>query len=514
MSFLEKKTSLILLSLCLLFGASFAFLSKSLLLPFLAFLGILGFISFFYAPRLAFFAILFLRIELDLLWWLPYSFGPINLLAAFTGGITILGTILAIVRFHNDIENHPSIHYFLALIVLLFFGAIRAYSTSIMIDEFFRIYSPILIIFLSTSLFNKKGDWYRLFLLFLLASIIPIAISTFHFFTGQMSKIEIDGVRRLLGGYQNLRNHALMMLIFSCCGVYFFFQAQNIWQRITSSIYCFTTLFFIYLTQTRATLIVFALFVFLFLFLTKRRAFLFVSLGGIVLAALLNPSALQRFSEFSYFFTQIFDNSPHEVDYSRLGSGRFGLWSNSMEAYLDHSLPEILLGLGFGYHWILTRGAYSGFALVQGGFVDTHNDMLRILYQIGPFGLLLFLALLHHGAKTSYWVYKNALTQQQRDAGAILVALSLAIVVNNILSSGINSRTTFGWCFWALIAISYIIKREVINDRFAQAKNLQKDDGRSSVLSKVEWSEQMQEKPLSPSVDAPQVYILPTSHTD
>ena len=513
MSFLEKRSALVLLSICLILGAFFAFLSKNLLLPFLAFLGIAGFISFFYAPRLTFFAVLFLRIELDLLWWLPYSLGSINILAAFTGGITVLGTILAIIRFRNDIERHPSIHYFLALIVLLVFGAIRAYNTSIMIDEFFRIYSPILIVFLTTSLFNKKGDWYRLFLLFLLASLIPIAISTFHLFTGQMSKIQIDGVRRLLGGYQNLRNHALMMLIFSCCGVYFFFQFKKTWQKLASGMYCFTTLFFIYLTQTRATLIVFALFVFLFLYLTKRRTFLFMGIAGVFLAVLLNPSVLQRFSEFSHFFTQIFDNSPHEVDYSSLGSGRFGLWSNSMEAYLDHSLPEILLGLGFGYHWILTRGAYSGFALVQGGFVDTHNDMLRILYQIGPFGLLLFLALLYHGAKTAYWVHKKALLTEQREAGALLVSLSIAIVVNNILSSGINSRTTFGWCFWALIAISYIIKREVLNERFAQAQN-QKDDLLSAAQSTIGWNEKMQETPPSPSAVESQVYILPIGRID
>jgi len=141
-----------------------------------------------------------------------------------------------------------------------------------------------------------------------------------------------------------------------------------------------------------------------------------------------------------------------------------------MEAYLDHSLPEILLGLGFGYHWILTRGAYNGFVLVQGGFVDTHNDMLRVLYQIGPIGLLLFLLMIYQIMKTSFWIRKNAPQKQMRDAAAVLIALCIAIVINNILSNGINSRTTFGWCFWALGGIAFLAKREVLNDRKQPSK--------------------------------------------
>ena len=505
-----------LISLCvLLCTAIFAVISKSILLPLMGFAGIGGLFAFFYNPRIMLFVILFIRIQLDLLWWLPFSIGSINLLAAFTGGITILGTIMAIMRFPNDIERHPCTPYFLALILFLVLGATRAFNSKIMIDEFFRIYSPILMIFLATSLFNQKKDWEKLMFVFLISSFIPILASFYHLITGQMSTITLDGVQRLLGGYQNLRNHSLMMFIFSCCGVYFFFQSKTQTQRIFYGGYCLTTLSFLYLTQTRATLIVFGVFTLVYLYLTNRKSWL---AGGFAIAvpiAALNPGVFQRFSEFANIFASITENSAQEIDLSSMGSGRFGLWSNSMEAYLDHSLPEVVLGLGFGYHWVLTRGAYSGFALVQGGFVDTHNDMLRILYQIGPFGLILFCFMLFHGLKTSWWVNQNAPNKKQRELGAILLSLCIAIIINNILSNGINSRTTFGWCFWYLISIAYISKREILNERIAQAKNsLSTDIARHAQEQEVAHYVRMPVLSHARQADRSNIYTLPSTKTD
>ena len=513
---LQKNQVFVLLFLGLLLcGSTVAFISKSIMLPLLAFLGIAGVISFFHKPRMMLFVILFVRIQLDLFWWLPFSIGPVNLLAAFTGGVTVLGTILAIIRFPDDIERHPCTPYFLALIFFLIFGAIRAFNNSIMIDEFFRIYSPILMIFLATSLFQKKGDWERVMFAFLISSFIPILTSLYHLVTGQMSSITLDGVQRLLGGYQNLRNHALMMFIFSCSGVYFFFRSQTNAQRIFYGVYCLLTLSFLYLTQTRATLIIFGVFTLIYLYLTNRKSWLTAGMFATIILVFVNPSIFQRFSEFTSIFLFFSENSAQEIDLSSMGSGRFGLWSNSMEAYLDHSVPEVILGLGFGYHWVLTRGAYSGFALVQGGFVDTHNDMLRILYQIGPFGLILLCLMLFHGIKTSLWVIKNAKNTHQKEMGAVLVALCVSIIINNILSNGINSRTTFGWCFWSLLSISYLLKREILNDRMSLKKALEQQEKPPvdepsqavSYVNRLALSHTLQ-------VDTSNIYTLPPSKTD
>ena len=153
--------------------------NKGFVLPIFAALGLAGTIYFFQSPRKAFFIILTIRLQLDLLWWLPIEIGPLNLLGAFTGGVTVLGTILFIKRFPKDIERHPSIHLFLFFTLILILGSLRAINPQIMIDEFFRIYSPLLMFFLATSLMNQKGDAEKILLLFAISGIIPILCSSF-----------------------------------------------------------------------------------------------------------------------------------------------------------------------------------------------------------------------------------------------------------------------------------------------------------------------------------------------
>ena len=129
--------------------------NKGFVLPIFTVLGLTGTIYFFQNPRNAFFIILAIRLQLDLLWWLPIEIGPLNLLGAFTGGVTVLGTILFVKRFPKDIERHPSIHLFLFFTLLLVMSSIRALNIQIMMDEFFRLYSPLLMFFL-----RKSSFWY------------------------------------------------------------------------------------------------------------------------------------------------------------------------------------------------------------------------------------------------------------------------------------------------------------------------------------------------------------------
>ena len=474
---LSTQILLPLLYILVFFCGIAAFVSKSALLPLLIFFGIAFVGFFFYNARLCLFFIIFLRIQLDVLWWLPIKIGPLNLLAAFTGGVSVLGTVLLVMRFSKDIERHPSIHYFIFINALLILGAVRAIDSLTMIDEFFRIYSPLLILFLCVSLFNQKGDWKRLLYVILLSSLIPTFLSAYHLLTGQMTQLRLDGANRLLGGYHNLRNHALMMFLFSCCGVFFVLFFKKTYHKTLMLLFCCFSLLCIYFTHTRATLIVYGVFLITFLFISKRKILMvFVMVLGTAFV-IFNPNLFERFSEFSRIFLVFFDNSPQEQDLSSLGSGRYSLWSDSLNTYTQKSIPDIVLGLGFGSHWILTQDAYNPF--IKMDFVDTHNDMLRILYQIGPFGLIFFCLILFNASKTALWINKHANQKVQRDLGAILFALSIAIALNNIFSNGINSRITFGWCFWTIMSVSYILKRELINEKLEQ-KNLQESSVNAS----------------------------------
>ena len=200
-----------------------------------------------------------------------------------------------------------------------------------MIDEFFRIYSPILMIFLATSLFNQKerlGKTYVCLSYLKLISYLSICLSSrdrtneYHY-TRRSPKA-------FLGGYQNLRNHSLMMFIFSCCGVYFFFQSKKMALRIFYGGYCLTTLSFLYLTrQEQHSLYSECLHSSICILPIENHG----SLQGLLLPSLL----LLLIKDYCNVFLDLRisfhlyrrKNSAQEIDLSSMGSGRFGLWSNS-----------------------------------------------------------------------------------------------------------------------------------------------------------------------------------------
>ncbi|MEC7985260.1 MAG: O-antigen ligase family protein, partial [Myxococcota bacterium] len=360
-------------------------------------------------------------------------------------------------------------HLFLAFSLILILGSIRALNPQIMIDEFFRLYSPLLMFFLATSLMNRRGDAERILLLFAISGIVPLLCSAYHLADCQMNEIYLNGSNRLLGGYQNLRNHALMMLIFSCCGVYFFFRLERKRYKLFTALYTFLSLYFLYLTFTRATLIVFGIFLVTYLYMSGRRLLTATCLIGVTCIIFLSPSLQSRFYDFVRLFSLITATNQDLKALSSLGSGRYGLWSSSLFAYLQSPFYDIVLGLGLGHHWVLTRGAYSGFILIKGGFVDTHNDMLRILYQLGPIALGLFLGIAYQCIQAGRWLIQNAKNFWHRELGALVISLTLCILMNNALSNGINSRTTFGWSFWIIAATGFIMKRELLNRQLRSA---------------------------------------------
>ena len=167
-----------------------AIIQGSLAIPIVSLLSLFGLVVFFKHPRTSFAVILGIRIVLDLLWWLPIKIGPLNMLAAFTGGATVLGTMYFFIKFRQRIQTHPCIHLFLLFTLLVGFGAIRSLNTTIMFDEFLRLYSPPLMLFIGTALMHRKGDARRFLLFLTLIGLAPILSSLYHLIDGQMTSKE------------------------------------------------------------------------------------------------------------------------------------------------------------------------------------------------------------------------------------------------------------------------------------------------------------------------------------
>jgi len=458
---LNRQTAIGLAAVFLFALCLWAIVSGQYIPPLLLIAAVAGGLAFLKHPKITFVAILATRIVIDLMWWLPYKIGPLNFLAAITGGATALAALYFMMHFRKQIQKHPCIHLFIAFTILAAIGALRALNTKIMFDEFFRLFSPPLMLFVGSSLMNKKGDAKRFLLLLALLGLIPLLSSLFHLLNGQMDSYYLKGRYRLLGGYQNLRNHSLMMLICACCGVYWFFQVKTKTRQTLVGIYTLMAIGFMYLTYTRATLLVFSTFLLAFFWWSGRKRWFYgiLSLGVFIVA--LSTDIQEQFKDLILIFTL---NQKTNLDIraiTGLGSGRYGLWVRSMEGFLEQNIGEQLLGMGCGYHYVLTRRAYSGFISVAGGYVDTHNGILRILYQIGPLALIIFLMMLIMSGRNGKKIATRAKLQWQRDIGALVAAITVCILFNNCISNGINSRITVGWCYWLICAAGFSLSREL-----------------------------------------------------
>ena len=260
-----------------------------------------------------------------------------------------------------------------------------------MIWWFFRMYSPILIIFLSL-LFDKRETGKSLLVVFL-PSFRSFWVRTI--LTGQMNQIELDGVNRLYGIRAGLRNHALMMFIFVVLACTFS-RAKT--QRKSSltvlSNYRHLPLSHPYTRNTH-----YFWRICLGLLASHKKT---LPLGAMSCRDW--PSCLTlllaTFFELSriFFFAEDFPKNRSLV-----------LGVDDLDCGLPHgrlpgSFPSRDLGSGFGYHWILP-GSMQWLCFVQGGFV-AHNDMLRILYQMDPSDCC-FLLMIHQIVK-HLRVQKNA----------------------------------------------------------------------------------------------------------
>ena len=167
-------------------------------------------------------------------------------------------------------------------------------------------------------------------------------------------------------------------------------QRKKLEMAFIFILYFIIAVTYLFLTKTRATLIIFGVTIGIFYILTKRYTPIVAAVGLGLLIVLFNIGNVQdRFSDFFLLWEY---TQERNVDMEAFGQSWFWeIWSlDKIPLVIMSDYGDLLLGWGYGYHYIFTRANYSPFALVMGGYVDVHNDFLRVLYEIGPIGVILF----------------------------------------------------------------------------------------------------------------------------
>ncbi len=416
---------------------------------------------FFTKPEIALLTFFGLRVIIDLLWWVPVEIMSLNIMELFSGAVAGLSAVLFYLELKR-FNRHPAIVAFIPYVVVIFIAAIRNLDVREGVEIVARYLSTFLLMFLVSAFMDSTRKRLRMHMLFTLTSLVPIAVSMWFLATGRM-EMELDGYSRLVGGYHNLHNHALMMMLFACIGVFWVLYVRKVGLTILFALYTLgatTALYFSYVRNAQLGLV---LCIFAMLVLYKRHG-MAVAMVGMIVAALLFSTTLQdRFDD----LWQFFQAGVYESDRRMLGSGRWALWTVSMTEYLKYPIGDIFLGLGLGKHRILTEPLYSAhYYDPQIGYIDPHNDYLSLMYQMGPTALICYVVFQVQVMRCGLELGRIGRSAWAREFGLFMVAVSLTVFLTNFLSNAVVSRVTLGWYYWGMAGLlfgEYLETKALVN---------------------------------------------------
>ena len=144
------------------------------------------------------------------------------------------------------------------------------------------------------------------------------------------------------------------------------------------------------------------------------------------------------------------------LDKREIGSGRWGLWTMSMKEYLSLPAWDQILGPGLGQHMVLTLDFVRQFHTRKGFELDPHNDLLLLLYQIGPIGLGIYLWMQWKVLKTAAAVRLLAPTDRfATHLAAYVSAMTVMVFITNIVNNSFIHRASPGWYYWCMCGLLF-----------------------------------------------------------
>ncbi len=414
---------------------------------------------FFARPVWALLAVFLGRVVVDLLWWIPFNVGGLNLLEVYGGGVTLLAGVLFLLEIRR-VDRHPALPAFLPYVAVLAIGGLRNLEVRSAAEIIAKYMSPLLLLFLVSGFQTTRALRERWVRWTLPVFAIPVVLALGHFANGQMATYERDGYHRLIGGYEHPHNHALMMVIIAATGIWWLFQTKGWRARLPAALLAGGAAFALYMTYVRTGHLTLAIFTGSFLLLTGRRR---LFLAGLVLAVIfvaVNPSMQDRFKDLILLLMP----DQEVIARHKLGSGRIGIWTASIGEYLSSEPADIVLGQGIGKHWLLTRSAYNPYQIPADYNKDAHSDYLSMTFQVGPIAAISYIVIQIQTVRAGLKVRRYAAERRVREFASLVVALMIGATVANMVSNSFINRVTQSWMLWAfsgLVFAEYLqLKRE------------------------------------------------------
>ena len=390
-----------------------------------------------YAAVLAFLA---LRTLLDMLWWTDIQVAGWNLLQAGSGAMIAMGFVLLLLR-ARQLRHHPMLPAVIGFVAFVGLAAVRATSIGDGMKLVAELTSPWILLLLVSALANSPARRLGVMLTIAVSSLVPIGLGLYHLVQGT-AQFELHGYMRLLGAYSNLHNHAIIMGSLVPLGLMFLIATRKAPQRVLATLFVLGAGTCLYFTYVRTALLALAVFGVVFLVLERRWRTLLLLAPLFLVFLGLSTTMQDRFAD----LVTVFEADDQIASRDDLGSGRWRLWREAWATYVRSGPAQWVIGGGLGSHW------YSTFRVI-----DPHSDILSLLLQTGPLGVLLYLGMMAHTAWRGLRVRLTAELPFERTYASFAAALMLVMLVSMSISNAHVTRPSAGWYVWALVGVLFAI---------------------------------------------------------
>jgi len=391
-------------------------------------------------PYLAVLAFLALRTALDMMWWADIKVFGLNLLQAGSGAMIAMGLILLLLR-ARQIRYHPMLPAVVGFVGFVTLAGLRSTSVADGLKLYAELTSPWILLLLVSALANSPKRRLGVMLTIAISSLVPISLGLWHLYQGT-GQFEFDGYMRLLGAYSNLHNHAIIMGTMVPLGLMLFLAAKKAPNRLLATLYVLGAGTCLYFTYVRTALLALAVFGLVFLVLEKRWRTLALFVPLFIIFIAISTTMQDRFAD----LVTVFQADGRITSRDDLGSGRWRLWREGWTYYGRSGAAQWLIGSGLGSHWNSTHR-----------HVDPHSDILSLLIQMGPVGVVLYLGMMAQTAWRGVKVRLTAELKFERTYASFTAALMLVMLVSMSISNAHVTRPSAGWYAWALVGVLFAI---------------------------------------------------------
>jgi O-antigen ligase len=429
---METKNRFVALTLAVFFLISFILAifwpgSVGVLLLTLAVLGILA-VSFFY-PRAAFIALIIIRTAADFLTNQEiFHLGALSV--NFTSLVGVIVLVFAVTVFIKEkgwrqvLPLVPNWLVFLGLAFVLIFFSISPFASLV---EFLRWSSFFALFILGFFLFRGSRPLTTLIRVLIFSSLIPTLAALWQALNGQGV---FDGERlRVNGTFVHPNMLAFYLVFVATLSLFIFLTLKK--QAVEKYVYlvlAFPLLAALILTYTRGAWL--CLFFILFWIGLKRfRLFLTTALLLLAMFYVVAPPFQERLNSLASFSAS--DSTVWRLD----------LWRDALSYTPGH------LAVGYGPGTApLVIGQYRSYVL---GSSEPHNDYIKLLLEVGIFGLVAYVWLAIGLLRRLYQGYRQEKFSRRRLLFLFMLIFSASLF---LFSAGDNilKDSSLQWSFWAL----------------------------------------------------------------